>query len=479
MINYDLICIGMALVDSIIKGFDPKPISASGYRAVSGSLNVGGEAVNAATAAARLGLTTGILCCLGEDEAGEMVIRALQKSGVDTGLIVRSEKTPVTTMFVHDDGTRKSITNKAHRYNFHPEKNPALFTGARALMLGSLFRAPFDDPEIIGSVLRSAKAAGQTVFADTKLPNFRVLNLEDLKEFLPLVDYITPNEDEAAFFAGTGDPEKAADVFLSYGIKNVIVKLGSRGCLLKNAQECFRLPAYRIRAVDATGAGDTFAAGFASAILRGETNYDALCFANACGAICTTAVGAGTALQSRDQVLKWMQENQPSALDITKLSGVYHVRRLGEEDLPAILSLCSGNGLYYQYCPPFVTEQGIINDMKALPPKKSLCDKYYLGYFDGEKLIAVIDLITAFPDERTADIGFFMTDASVQNAGIGSRIIGELCSFLPTAGYTGVRLGWVKGNPQAEHFWHKNRFAETGAAYDTDRYAVVAAKRDL
>ena len=42
----DLICAGMALVDSIIKGFDPKPISASGYRAASGSLNVGGEAVN-------------------------------------------------------------------------------------------------------------------------------------------------------------------------------------------------------------------------------------------------------------------------------------------------------------------------------------------------------------------------------------------------------------------------------------------------
>ena len=49
--NYDLICVGMALVDSIIKGFDPEPISASGYRAASGSLNVGGEAVNEAMAA--------------------------------------------------------------------------------------------------------------------------------------------------------------------------------------------------------------------------------------------------------------------------------------------------------------------------------------------------------------------------------------------------------------------------------------------
>ena len=51
--SFDLICIGMALVDSIIRGFDPQPVSASGYRAESGSLNVGGEAVNEAMAAAK------------------------------------------------------------------------------------------------------------------------------------------------------------------------------------------------------------------------------------------------------------------------------------------------------------------------------------------------------------------------------------------------------------------------------------------
>ena len=82
-------------------------------------------------------------------------------------------------------------------------------------------------------------------------------------------------------------------------------------------------------------------------------------------------------------------------------------------------------------------------------------------------------------DEKTAFIGFFMTDISVQNAGIGSGIISELCSYLPKAGYTSIRLGWVKGNPQAEHFWHKNGFTETEVTYDTDRYTVVVASRDL
>lgn len=308
--RHDLVCIGTALVDSIIKGFDPKPVSASGFRAVSGSLNVGGEAVNEAIAASKLGSRTGILCSLGEDEAGHMVISALRRSGVDTGLLLRSDEhpTPVTTMFVHEDGTRKSITNGAHRYNFHPERYAARFTDARGLILGSLFRAPFDDPAIVHSVLAAAREAGQLIFADTKLPNFRFLKLEDLRDSLPLIDFITPNEDEARYYSGKDTPEAMADVFLGWGVKNVIIKLGGRGCFLKNAQTAIALPAWEIPAVDATGAGDNFVAGFASELLRGSTPADALRFANACGAICTTAVGAGTALRDREQVLRFLAE---------------------------------------------------------------------------------------------------------------------------------------------------------------------------
>ncbi len=304
--RYDLICIGMALVDSIIRGFSPEPVSASGYLAESGSLNVGGEAVNEAMAAAKLGMKTGILCALGEDPAGEMILNALRNCGVDTAPAVRGPGTPVTTMFVREDGTRKSVTNQSHRYNFHPEKDPSRFTDARALILGSLFRAPFDDPAVIHSVLCSAKEAGQLVFADTKLPNFRFLTLEDVRDSLPLIDTITPNEDEARHFTGKTDPEAIADVFLAAGVRQVIVKLGGKGCLLKNREETLRLPAFPIRPVDATGAGDNFVAGFASEILRGASAGEALRFANACGAICTTAVGASAALRDRAQVLAFM-----------------------------------------------------------------------------------------------------------------------------------------------------------------------------
>lgn len=305
--RYDIVCIGMALVDSIIKGFDPAPVSASGYRAVSDTLSVGGEAVNEAIAASKLGMRTAILCALGQDGAGTLVKAELKSAGVDTGLIIDEPSTPVTTMFVKDDGTRKSITNEAHRYNFHPEKYQSGFTDTRVIILGSLFRAPFDDPEIIYSVVRAAHEAGSLIIADTKLPNFRKLGLADLAASLPMIDYITPNEDEARYFTGKEAPEEMADVFLDDGVKNVIIKLGGKGCLLKNRETSFFLPAYPIKAADATGAGDNFVAGFASEIIHGSGIREALQFGNACGAICATAVGAGTALKDRKQVQDWLQ----------------------------------------------------------------------------------------------------------------------------------------------------------------------------
>ncbi len=309
--KHDIVCIGMALIDSIIKGFCPTPVSASGFRAASGSLNAGGEAVNQAIASAKLGMNTGILCSLGRDPAGDIICAALEGAAVDTSLIIRSaeQSTPVTTMFVNEDGTRRSVTNAAHTYNFHPERYTALLADTGAVILGSLFRAPFDNPSIILSVLRSAKEFGCFTVADTKLPNGRILKLQDIAEALPLIDCITPNEDEAKFYTGKTSPDEMAEAFLSFGVRSVIIKLGSRGCCYRSASEAFDFPAFPVAAADATGAGDNFAAGFTSEILRGACPREALRFANACGAICTTAVGAGTALRDREQVLSFLRKH--------------------------------------------------------------------------------------------------------------------------------------------------------------------------
>ena len=152
-------------------------------------------------------------------------------------------------------------------------------------------------------------------------------------------------------------------------------------------------------------------------------------------------------------------------MNVALLSSDYNVRRLTIADVQDIYSLCTQNESYYRYCPPFVTKQSILNDMKALP--------------DGKELIAVMDLIMSYPKEQNAFIGFFMTSLSIQNTGIGSCIIDELCQYMKKSGITGLRLGWAKGNLHAEHFWHKNGFQETGITYNAGSYTVVLANRNL
>lgn len=166
-------------------------------------------------------------------------------------------------------------------------------------------------------------------------------------------------------------------------------------------------------------------------------------------------------------------------MNVEEFSEHYQVRRLTENDTEIVFSLCKQNSRYYEYCPPFVTIESICQDMVKLPPKKSREDKYYIGYFDAGRLIAVMDLIDGYPDTRTAFIGFFMTDISVQKRGVGSGIVGGLCAYLRAHGYRAVRLGWVKGNMQSESFWHKNHFVETGVIYETDGYTVIVAQREL
>ena len=84
--------------------------------------------------------------------------------------------------------------------------------------------------------------------------------------------------------------------------------------------------------------------------------------------------------------------------------------------------------------------------------------KYYIGYFESGEMIAVMDLIDGYPKYDIAFIGFFMTHAKWQKRGMGSAIISELSDYLKQNNYSAVRLAWVKGNPQAEHFWLKMGF---------------------
>ena len=103
--------------------------------------------------------------------------------------------------------------------------------------------------------------------------------------------------------------------------------------------------------------------------------------------------------------------------------------------------------------------------MQAVPEGKSPEDKYYLGFFKAGRLIAVMDLISGYPDQETAFIGFFMMNMDMQGQGAGSHIIEEVCACLNKY-FSYIRLGYVKSNEQSRHFWQKNGFMPTGNIAD-------------
>ena len=166
-------------------------------------------------------------------------------------------------------------------------------------------------------------------------------------------------------------------------------------------------------------------------------------------------------------------------MQVELFSDKYKVCRLTSKNIEEVYDLLSKNVLYYEYCPPFVTRQAIQEDMKILPPGKVIEDKYYIGFYQDGRLIAVMDLIDGYPEKQIVYIGFFMTDISVQGRGKGSEIIDYLCGYLSRLGYESVRLAWVKGNPQSEHFWLKNGFAPLMETTSNAADEVILAERML
>ena len=268
----DVICVGQAVLDCITRGKEAAPYKPNVYRAETIRLHTGGDAVNEAMALSALGVNVGVVCGLGEDLAGDLLAGALARAGVDTSRVSRLPMdTPIANLQVALDGSRLSVNSNATRLEGY-RVNPEAVKGARVVSLASLFRPPLEDIGVIRDLVRAARASGAIVCADTKLPLREPVRLRDLRDVLPMIDYIFPNEKEAACYTGQATLSEMARAITDLGVKNVIVKAGPEGCWVCGGGESFPLPAVPVpRVVDTTGAGDHFVAGFIAAVLRGES----------------------------------------------------------------------------------------------------------------------------------------------------------------------------------------------------------------
>ena len=267
----DVVCIGQAVLDCITRGKESSPYRPNVYRAESIRLHTGGDAVNESMALAGMGFQTAIVCGLGWDIAGNLIENELARAGVNTAGIRRIEgmDTPIANLQVAKDGSRISVNSNATRlpgYRISQEDLPE----AKIVSLASIFRPPLEDFDVLKELIQTAKARNSIVCADTKLPLLGSISVEGLSDVLPLIDYIFPNEKEAAYYTGENTIPQMAHALKETGIRNVIIKAGADGCYINNADGFVHLPALPVEVVDSTGAGDNFVAGFLSGVLRGE-----------------------------------------------------------------------------------------------------------------------------------------------------------------------------------------------------------------
>ena len=161
-------------------------------------------------------------------------------------------------------------------------------------------------------------------------------------------------------------------------------------------------------------------------------------------------------------------------IDISKLSGRYQVRSMSDADADDILAFCLRNTQYYQYCGKQPSRELILSDLHVTPPGIGASSKYYVGFYDRDTLVAVMDLIDGYPDENTAFIGFFMMDAIRQGKGTGRKLVKGVLDHLREAGFSRVRLCINKGNPQSTHFWHRIGFKDIREAKRGEETVIIA-----
>lgn len=285
-------------------------------------LSTGGDALNEATVAARLGCKTALVTLLGRDDMAAIIRSHCDREGVRLlGPQAPEMDTGLNVVLVDETGERRFLTNanstlrRLSLTHILPVLETEEYAAARAVCLASLFVSPALTLTDTEALFRRVKADGKLLCADTTRPKHGE-TAADAAGALKHLDWFFPNLEEALRLTKADSPRAAAETLLSAGVRHVALKLGGEGCLLASRETDFGedspssthfrvVPAVPgVHCVDATGAGDTFAASFQCALLAGEPPVRCAAYANAVASLCVEQPGATSATLAPDEIAR-------------------------------------------------------------------------------------------------------------------------------------------------------------------------------
>lgn len=262
----------------------------------------GGKGANQAVAAVRSGAQVAFIGMVGEDNEGKFMREALQEDGIDTKFLQNDPRHGTGSAIITLDANGQNDIMVYAGANFGMDES--LLKGTDDLFKDCDFLiAQFETPQAVTeAAFKQAKAHGVTT----------ILNPAPAKEILPellaVTDVVIPNESESEVLTGIAvDSEAAmletADYFKAHGVNNLLITLGSRGVFYCTPHGHGMVPAFKVKAVDTTAAGDTFIGALASQLATDLSNVaDALVYAQRASSLTVQKMGAMPSIPTEAEV---------------------------------------------------------------------------------------------------------------------------------------------------------------------------------
>lgn len=262
----------------------------------------GGKGANQAVAAVRSGAQVAFIGMVGEDNEGKFMREALQEDGIDTKFLQNDPRHGTGSAIITLDANGQNDIMVYAGANFGMDES--LLKGTDDLFKDCDFLiAQFETPQAVtAAAFKQAKAHGVTT----------ILNPAPAKEILPellaVTDLVIPNESESEVLTGIAvDSEAAmletADYFKAHGVNNLLITLGSRGVFYCTPHGHGMVPAFKVKAVDTTAAGDTFIGALASQLATDLSNVaDALVYAQRASSLTVQKMGAMPSIPTEAEV---------------------------------------------------------------------------------------------------------------------------------------------------------------------------------
>jgi sugar/nucleoside kinase (ribokinase family) len=284
------IAMGVHVLDVLVRPVEEIPEGQGGVLVEQIRITAAGSAGGTALTLAKLGALTRCAGAVGRDEVGDMLLRLLERAGIDVSLIVRRDDVPTSASVlpIRPNGDRPALHVIGANQTYGPaDVDWDAVASATHLHLGG---PEFMGGEAAAQILSRARSTGVVTSADILAPGEGLLDW--IGACFEHLDYLLPNREQVLALTGASDLVSGARTLIERGVGCVAATCGGEGVTIVDALGVEQVPAFEIEVVDTTGCGDAFSAGFLRGLSLGRSRVDAAVLG--CAAAGLVAQGLGS-----------------------------------------------------------------------------------------------------------------------------------------------------------------------------------------